>query len=331
MDLQKEIKDCYALDVFNVSAYRDSYIVETSIGKKLFKKAAFSPLRISFINSVKDHLKNNGFAYLDAYVQSIEDKPYIMVEEECYTLSDYYHGRECNFENNEELRNASRLLAKLHKAGKGFKKQEGILLRSNLGLLPVNMNKRLENIKKASKLAKRGKEQFDYFFLKYCDNVIDLGEKVIGRLNNSSYSKLVEDADKNGSICHHDFTHQNLVNNSEGLFLINFEQCCLELKEYDIANFMRRKLRRCSWDVNQAKAILNEYINVLEISPEEFEILMIILKFPQKFWRVINRYYNGRHNWSQISQVNALHEVVEEIEQQKSFFEDLDKWAKIAL
>jgi len=40
--------------------------------------------------------------------------------------------------------------------------------------------------------------------------------------------------------------------------------------------------------------IIDAYTSIEPISKEEFEILEIMLQFPQKFWRVVNRYYNSR-------------------------------------
>lgn len=54
---------------------------------------------------------------------------------------------------------------------------------------------------------------------------------------------------------------------------------------------------------------------------DEFLVMKYILQFPQKFWRVANRFYNSRRSWSEKSFVSRLQEVVDEIEYHKQFIE----------
>lgn len=324
LDIDKNtVIEHYNLDFANIIPYKDAYIVNTSSGKKLLRKSILLPERILFVHGVKEHLYKNGLANIDRYICTFDNKPYLAADSGCYTLTDLIDGIECDFDNRDDVINASRLLASMHKASRGYSPPAACVPRDDLGKLPLYFNKRLDEIKKLKKTAKKGLGKFDYLFLNYADYFYSLGENAIQNLSASNYDKVVEKSKEEGIICHHDFTHHNIISNNTKLSVINFEYCCFELKIYDLANFIRRKMRKCNWDIKEARIIMEEYRKIEDISSDELVILKIILQFPQKFWRVVNKYYNSRRSWSEKSFISKLQEVIDEIEFHKQF---LDKF-----
>lgn len=325
LEIDREILLKYSLDIKSFIPFRDGFIINTSKGKKVLKKSEFCADRIMFIHSVKEYLHENGFTNLDRYVCTHDGIPSLEIDGVNYTISDLTEGRECNFDSRDDIIKASQLLASLHKASKGYVPPGDCNPKDDLGNLPMYFQKRLDEIKKLKKIAKKGRSKFDYLFLDCYDYFYELGDDAIRSLNNSTYTKLVEEARNCGIICHHDFTHHNIVCGEDKVFLTNFDFCCLELKVYDIANLLRRKMRKCDWDIAQAGVILDKYSEIEHISKEEFVIMKIILQFPQKLWRVVNKYYNSKRGWSEKSYVLKLQEVVDEIKYHKPFIERLDE------
>jgi CotS family spore coat protein len=323
-DLEKEIAEKYNLGIRGISPYKDAFIINTSEGRKVIRKSSLSGERILFIHAAKEHLYRNKFINLDRTVCTAQGIPYIEIEGSNYTMTDLIEGNECNFDNKNDVIHVSRLLASLHKASKGFIPPENSVIRSDLGKLPVFFGKRLDEIKKLKKVARKGKSRFDYLFLECYDYFYQLGEDALNQMNASKYQELVENTKNEGVFCHHDFTHHNIIHPENKYYIINFDFCCFELKVYDIANLIRRKMRKCNWDTNEARVILNEYRTVEELCHDEFLVMKIILQFPQKFWRVINKYYNSKRSWSEKSFIIRLQEVIDEIEYHKSFMEKFD-------
>lgn len=319
--INKEIAEKYYLDVKSVTPFKDFYVVHTSKGKKFLRKTIFQPERILFIHGAKEHLFKKNFKNLDRFLCTFDDSPFINFEGSCYTLTDAIEGRECNFENREEVVKAANLLASMHKASKGYVPDIRSKPQDDLGMLPSYFSKRLDEIRKLKKIAKKGKSRFDYLFLDYADYFYRLGEVTLQQISDSRYERLVNEVRKEGSFCHHDFTHHNVICSDSRCIIVNFNYCCFELKVYDIANFLRRKMRKCGWSIEEAKVIMDEYRTVEPLSDDELFTMKLILQFPQKFWRVANKYYNSRRSWSEKSYVAKLHEVIEEIEPHKKFIE----------
>jgi CotS family spore coat protein len=325
MNLEKEVSENYDIDIKSFGPFKDGFLVVTNNEKLILKKSNLSNERLLFIHAAKEHLFKNKFENIDRYICTYDGKPFISVENTNYVMINYIEGIECNFDNKSEIVNISRLLASFHKASKGFAPQGNIVKRSDLGKMPLLFSKRLDEIKKLKKVAKKGKTKFDYLFLQNYDYFSNIAEHALNSINNSNYKEIVNKTREDGIFCHHDFTHHNILHTDKKYFIVNFDFCCYELKVYDIANFLRRKMRKCNWSINEARIILNEYRQIEEITEDEMKILKIILQFPQKFWRVVNKYYNSKRSWSEKSFVIRLQEVIDEIESHKQFIENFDQ------
>jgi spore coat protein I len=319
--LDREIFERFGIETKSVLNYKDGYLVNTSKGRKVARKMLFSPERLVFVHGAKEHLVTNGFANVDRYVCTLDGKPSFFYNNVHYSLTEYIEGRECILDNDRDVYEASKILATLHASSKGYKPPEGSKAQSELGKLPEYFNKRIEDIKRLKKLARKGSGVFDRMFLDNAAYFISIGEDALNCLKESQYCRLVENCKKTGSFCHHDYTHYNIIFGERANSVINFENCCFELSIYDLTNFIRRRMRKCNWDMDKAKIIIDGYTSVKDISKPEQEVMRIMLQFPQKFWRVVNKYYNSRRSWSERSCLSKLTDVVEEIPVHGRFIE----------
>ncbi|MHB8065845.1 MAG: CotS family spore coat protein, partial [Ruminiclostridium sp.] len=204
----------------SISHYRDMFIANTDNGKRLIKISALKPDRINFIAEVKAHLLNNGFENIDKNIYTNTGSSCISFNDQTVYMSKYIEGRECNLDSKEETIKCARLLAKMHKASNGCICSENSSARSELGRLPSCYRKRLDEIKKLKKNAQKGKLKFDSLMSKHVDYFYELGEKAISLLDTSDYFELVEDAEKNRNVSHHDFNHHNIFVQNDEMYLI---------------------------------------------------------------------------------------------------------------
>lgn len=320
-ELEKELQENYNIKINSISNFRDMFIANTESGKRLIKISNLKPDRVNFISEVKDHLFNNGFCNIDKNICTNSGKAYITYNDQTIYMSSFIEGRECNLDSREESIRCARLLARMHRASSGFVCSENSTPRTELGRLPGCYKKRLDEIKKLKKNAQRGKMKFDNLMCKYVDYFHDLGERAINILDTSDYYELVEEAEKSKNISHHDFNHHNIFVQNDEMYLINFEYCCYDLKVYDLVNLLRRKMRKCQWDIDEAAIIINEYSKIETLGESELDLMKAMLMFPQKFWRVVNKYYNSRKSWSEQNYVSRLEEVIDEVNYLKGFLE----------
>ncbi|HEX2945339.1 MAG TPA: CotS family spore coat protein [Clostridia bacterium] len=323
--MEREIAENYGLDVKNLFPYKDTYMIVTAQGRKVIKKIPFSADRLKFVHGAKEHLANKGFKNTDRYICTLTGEPGFFFNNGCYTLTDFSEGRESNFDSDSDVELAALALADLHKASRGYSAPEDCKVQDDLGKLPGFFSKRLDDIKKMKKQAKKGKSRFDQLFLQYVDYFFDLGEKASQELEASDYSELTERTRAEKLFCHHDYTHHNILMEGDRVIVTNFDYCCHELRVYDIANFIRRKMRKCDWDISKTELIIKAYSSVDALNSEELAVMKIILQFPQKFWRVVNRYYNSRRSWSEKSFIMRLQEVIDEVAPLNTFLSEYQK------
>ena len=173
---------------------------------------------------------------------------------------------------------------------------------------------------------KNQKSEFDLIYLKSMEFFKEMGKKALTTLNESDYYNLCAIAEQEKSFCHHDYTYHNIIlNDNEDVYVIDFDFCKREVRTFDISNFMIKVLKRVDWDINFAKAIIETYNSVSPLSNEEYKVLFAYLQFPQRYWRLANRYYYNEVNWGQNTFYNKLQAIVDERENYLKLLDEYEK------
>ncbi|MFA9397261.1 MAG: CotS family spore coat protein [Clostridiaceae bacterium] len=320
-----EIERQFKIKIEKLKPNKGVYILKTNKGNMCLKKINYGVQKLYFVYGAKEHLINNGFDNVDKYCLTEDGKPYALVNEDIYTLSNWIEGRECDFHNPSEIINATIELAKLHEASKGYEPPENCKLKTDLGRWPHLMEKRVRSFKKMRDMARKSGRysDFDLIYLKNFDFYVDLGRRALNILDNSNYLKLCQEADTEKSFCHHDYTFHNIViDKNDGYNVIDFDYCKKEIRAYDISSFMIKVLKRNDWKFEYAKVIINSYDTVKKITEDEMRVIFAFLLFPQRFWRLSNRYYYNEVNWAENTFNNKIQELINEKENYLKFIDE---------
>ena len=116
--------------------------------------------------------------------------------------------------------------------------------------------------------------------------------------------------------------HNIILDDNNDVHVIDFDFCKREVRTFDISNFMIKVLERVDWDINFAKAIIESYNSVSPLSKEEYQVLYAYLQFPQRYWRLANRYYYNEVNWGQGTFTNKLQSIINEKEKYLKLLDD---------
>jgi len=318
------IESGYGIRISGIRPYRAGYILETGAGRKYIKACQYTRDRVQFIHQAKTHLIEHGFQQIDPYCLTLNRQPYIETDGVIYTMVNLVEGRECEFDDDRDVVKATEALALMHRAGHGFVPKDCGFVPSSLGKLPGSFMKRLEEIRKLRRKAEKERNGFDYLFIEHFDDFYRLDMKSLESLYCSKYDKLAEMTLSNGMICHHDYSYQNILIRGDKTSVINFDYCNIELKIYDIVNILRRRMRKCDWDISKARMILDVYRKIEPLDRDEIKVMKSMLQFPQKFWRVVNRYYNSKRCWAQKNFISMLEEVIAEKDYHIKFMDEFD-------
>ncbi len=186
------------------------------------------------------------------------------------------------------------------------------------------MDKRIKSLDKMRNMGrKRGaKGSFDLNYIKSLQFYKDLGKRAMKVLSDSNYMDICKSTEAEKSFCHHDYTYHNIIISDDSVNVIDFDYCKREVRAYDIANFMTKVLKRVDWDIEYAKIIIDNYNKVDLLREEEYKVIFAFLLFPQRFWRLSNRYYYNEVNWAQNTFGNKLENLISEQEIYMNFIEE---------
>jgi len=318
-----EIERQFDIKIESIKPNKGVYQLKTNKGVRCLKKISYGTQKLLFVYGAKEHLYNNGFKNIDRYYLNTDEKAYALVNEDIYTLSEWIEGRECDFYNDEDLVLATRALANFHIASKGYEPSENSKLKSDLGRWPHLMEKRIKSFDKMKEMVrkkKNHKSDFDLGYIRSVDYYKNLGKKALAILNDSNYYNLCKDTEEEKSFCHHDFTYHNIIlGEDSSVSVIDFDYCKRELRTFDLANYMIKVLKRREWNFDIAKAIIDNYNEVSLLREDEYKVLYAFLIFPQRYWRICNRYYYNEVNWVQNTFNKKMEELVAEQEKFEAF------------
>ena len=216
----------------------------------------------------------------------------------------------------------------MHEASKGYDPPENSKLKSDLGRWPHLMEKRTKSLDKMKDIIRKKniKNDFDMIYLKSVEFYRELGKQALQTLKESNYYELCMIAEEEKTFCHHDFTYHNIIiDSNEKPHIIDFDYCKREVRTFDISNFMIKVLKRVDWNIDFAKAIIESYNSVSKLRDDEYKVLFAYLQFPQRYWRLANRYYYNEVNWGQNTFTNKLSSIIEEKDKFLSFLNEFKK------
>ncbi len=327
-EFESWFESIYPIKINNFKKVSTGILIEGSSKKGaeefLFRPSELSSERLIFVHNLVLHLQEKGFQNAEGYIETEDGLPFSQADGKNYILTPRHSQSGFSFESREDLSEATGLMAKMHLAGEGFTAENAAMkmekyqlpytVKSTLGDTPETFRKRCNELKRFRKAAARSVAAFDCAYLEIAEKYCALAEDLVAQLDASPYQEMVSDARKKGCLCHRDFTGHNTVKCTPIPLVINFEDAAIELPIYDVANLLRRRLRKCGWLPEEAYFILNEYGKIRSLSQDEIYVLKILLQFPQKLWRVVNKYYNSKRNRYEKTALSKLEEILQEQE-----------------
>ena len=296
-DRQAEVWKQYDITVINRYRARGAVLLETNRGWKLFRELEGSVKHLDLEYTVKAILREKGFADVDQIVKTVNGELYSQdASGGKYILRDWFRFPECDLQNPEQLKMAAGSLAVMH----------GILEHASINAveggriqdIPQTFAKRTRELKRVHNYVRErtGKNSFEVCLLNSFREFYRQAGEAGEELAQSAYETMFRQAEERGSICHGDFNqHHVLVGNHGGV------------------------MEKNHWDIEIGEMILSVYDEKKPLCQQELEILAILLKFPEKFWKIANYYYNSRKSWISDHNMQKLMKICKQEEAKQKF------------
>lgn len=341
--IQSTVEELYGAEISAmVQTYRGVQFSERNRPdlRYLLKPAGCPVHRIVYTYACTRYLHDRTYTGAELYLLTKEKLPYVMIGTTPYVAVPVVRGRECALEEESDVLKAAGELARMHLAGKGFTVSKATdyvrqylpkdydkapYVRVDAGKLPDVFTRRCAELQRFQRMARKSANPFDCAYSKMAPDNIQRAASICKSLLEGVYEKALTQHRQEGAICHKDYTGHNVLFTGQKTMILNFDQCAIDLPVCDLANLIKRRMRKCGWDIDAAMRMIDAYATVRTITYEEQKILYLLFAFPQKLWRVVNKYYNSRKTWCEKSCLMKLAEIQEEQRALDSFLESLDK------
>lgn len=317
----------YDFKVNKTGRGRGAILCDTDQGVRLLKEYRGSKSRIAWEEQLLLHIKNNGLPYVDLVLRN-KDGELISTGEDGthYIVKEWYYGRDCDSKQKSDIYQGAALLGKLHRILRGVKFQgmeeyeakEQESLEEEYKRHTRELNRARTFMRK-----KRRKTDFELQVLKHYEEYETMAVSAIQRLESSAYSKLLKEAKEKSYIAHGAYHYHNIVILNQGATVYNFDRASVNLQLVDLYLFLRKVLEKQNWSREIGERILQEYQKENEITKEEWEVLGILLWYPEKFWKIVNHYYNGNKAWISEKNMEKLEILYRQNQQKREFLTNI--------
>ena len=287
---------------------RGSLLCTDRDGIYLLKEYNGSVHRLELLEEVLHDLKEQDFLAEELVRTTEGTLVYTDVDGVSYFLRKTFQGRECDTRNAEEILCVTRHMAKLHcllAACCPTCEEE----KERSRMQPVSLaGKHTRELKKVKNYvrAKKKKNEFESEFLRGYEHYMEQASRV---LELEETQKVPQGALQ---LCHGDFNQHNLIFTREGLAVVGFEKLRYDLCVSDLTNFMRKILEKHNWSSGLGMDMVMAYNSVRELAPWELCQIYLKLLYPEKFWKIVNHYYNARKTWVSQRDIDKLTRLSEQ-------------------
>lgn len=322
----EEVLGKYGFRVRQVTRVRGALCLDTDKGIRILKPGDTSKRKVGFEDKITKFLMENEYENVD-YIVPNEEGMLITSNShgENYIVKQWFSGNECRVKEKEDVMIAAGNLAKLHKRmvlpkEQAESEEEDAVMFVEDGLTQI-LEKHNREMKRVGTYirSKKQKNGFELCILKSLDEFYKRAEEGLDLLKKSELPELEDKAKEDGYLRHGSYTYHNILLLDKGVATVNFGKASYGLQLLDFYYFMRKVMEKNNWRVPLGDKLIREYTRFNSLDKDALKLLGILLYYPEKYWKIINHYYNNKKSWVAQKDMEKL-EIVCEQEWQKILF-----------
>ncbi len=119
------------------------------------------------------------------------------------------------------------------------------------------------------------------------------------------------------------YQYHNIIQTPGGMALINFEKCVRDNPVRDLYLFMRKLLEKNNWSQSLGDILLRSYDEEKGLTEKDYMQLYYRFAYPEKFWKIVNFYYNSGKAWIPGRNMEKLEKLLMQEKEKKDFLETI--------
>lgn len=312
-----------AIEAYDVSVRRryrarGGWLLETNKGPRLLREYETIQKHFYMENEMKKHLMKRGFSAVDVVVAARDGEPVLTLETgEKYVMYQWFSGEECDLKVEQDLAKAGENLGRLHRVFEEFDMENLVeepregdgreeVSTEDLLSLYLRHNRELRRVNRYMKSKKR-KTEFEIQAINCFSGYYEKACEAAERLERNGYYQGLRAGVP--MLCHGDYNYHNIIMAGKQVATVGFEKAGLGVPLLDLTYFMRKTLEKNEWKNEVGEVVLNGYRAAKTLDQEQLEFVGIMLLYPEKYWKLLNQYFNKKKSWLSAKSLEKLQNV----------------------
>lgn len=312
--------DQYEIEVLRTRKGRGAILCDSNQGTLIFKEYQGPKDKLEMQEKLLKTIADNGNVPVEQLIRTKEGELSVRGQDGVsYILKTHFEGKECNILDMQDCLRGVKTLAVLHRS-MNMGAQE-ICVDCPVFSLEKEYEKHNKELKRVKKFLreKSQKNAFEIYLNGEYDYFMEQAFEVSGELRDFILPGDGEYLRSRGVFCHGDYQYHNIIEVPEGQAVINFEKILMDDQVRDLYLYMRKLLEKSNWSKELGKRILNAYNEENQLSARSFVSLYYRLAYPEKFWKIVNFYYNSHKSWVPGKNLEKIQTVVEQEQSKQDF------------
>lgn len=324
-DRAVELLEQYDIEVQRTRKGRGAIICDTNQGCMILKEYSGNQDRIELQDRLLKQVAQTGLVQAESIIPTRDGMLLVKGADGLnYILKTWQDGRECSIYEKSECAEAVRLLAKLHGSMRLPADTPGIPAAFSPAREYDKHNKELKKVYKYLK-QKGQKTWFEINLLNTFDFFLKQALAVTEEWKEYCASLEPEEAAEESEIvfCHGDYQYHNILRGDGGWFVVNFEKCLRDNPVRDLYLLLRKLLEKGNWSIALGMNLLEAYEKERPLPAISRIDLYYRLAYPEKFWKIVNFYYNSGKAWIPGRNQEKLEKLIAQEKEKQAFLDEV--------
>lgn len=313
---------------------RNCYRIETDKGFYCLKKMCGSFQDVYLMQEMTIHLKKHGFDNVSNIIRQPDGGILVPYMDSEYYLTQWVDGRESDYLNLSDIKEAAEALASFHQAAEGFTTKLNTHNRRLYGRWESGFCQKLGEIEEAQGLVM--KEISDKETCRIINEYIESSEKDTARaisiLEKSGYDKLCARDEKLQGFIHHDYGLYNIMHTFQGeTYIGGLENAVFDIRMHDLGHLIFKLMRRRGWELETAMDIISWYNDLYKLQKEDYQVLTAYLTLPHDFRQLQKLYSAEDRDLEDLEELDRININSEYSMAKRQFLREMEKNADLKI
>ena len=324
-DRAVELLEQYEIEVLRTRKGRGAIVCDTDQGCLILKEYVGNEDKIALQDRLLRKIEETGSVKVERILAARDGSLFVRDGDgTAYVLKTWPEGRECNIYDRSECSQAVRLLAQLHQCMALPEDTPGLPEPFSPEREYEKHNRELKRVKKYLK-QKGQKTWFEISLMHTFDYFMEQAQEVTEEWKEYSGRMPGTEVPENGLVlfCHGDYQYHNIWKGNDGWSVVNFERCLPDNPVRDLYLLMRKLLEKGNWSVSLGSELLAAYERESPLTAMSRIDLYYRLAYPEKFWKIVNFYYNSGKAWIPGRNQEKLEKLIAQEKEKQHFLDEV--------